>query len=265
MILNTPKIGIIITTFERNKLLYKCVASLIKNWQDNFELIIVDQGNYSSEKCKWILDNRLLDSYYHVPFNSGLSFCRNYGVQRAKHKQCEYILLGSDSFLFNSSIKKLNFLIKHDLFNYDILGFDLKNCVCGWEAKLDLIKEQHFELDFIDKKKEDNLLHENKVYIWECDITRNFFLVKINSLFNVKWDENLKLREHEEWFYRYKLANYKTGWTHYIHAKKETERPSNYKVFRDKNMREGLDYLLKKYKIKRWITYKNFERAKLDV
>ena len=41
------KIGIIITTFLRNELLEKSVKSVLNNWQNNWELIIVDQNKTS--------------------------------------------------------------------------------------------------------------------------------------------------------------------------------------------------------------------------
>ena len=255
----TSKIGIIITTFERDELLYKSVESLLENKCSNFELIIVDQGNISPEKQEWILNNNLINNYYYIQYNSGLSFCRNYGVKIATQKQCEYVLMGSDGFIFNNSIQYINYYIDNNLFNYNLVGFQLKNCVCDWEANLNLIPYQHFELDFIEKKYQSFYVLPIK-----CDIVRNFFLAKTDSLLNVQWDNNLKLREHEDFFWRFKQAGYKVGWTNYIYAEKMTERPNQYKKLRQKNMQEGLEYLKKKYNIQKWIQYKNVERTKFN-
>jgi len=230
------KIGIIITLFERNKLLFKSVQSLLDNWQNNFELIIVDQGHYSGEKSKWVFENNLINNYYYIPFDSGLSASRNYGVKKAKELGCDYVIIGSDSFLFNKSIQKINEIV--DLLNssdYSFCGFDLTNTICGWEAKLNLIEGQAFELDFVDKKQKDfdilTTAKPSKEYInedgspalvgdvipfWKVDICRNFFIAKIDMLLNIQWDENFRLLEHEDFFYRVKQAGYSGLWTNYI-------------------------------------------------
>jgi len=249
------KIGIIITAFERKELLTKCLDSLNKFKPSNCEIIVVDQSKeYNGD---WICGCR----YYKVPFDSGLSYCRNYGVQKAKELGCDYVLIGSDSFLFNESIQKIDKIV--DLLkssNHSFCGFELINTICGWEAKMKLIENQAFELDFIDKKEPHQII--NNIPFWNVDICRNFFLAKIDILLNVKWDENLKLREHEDEFMRIKQLGYKGLWTNYIIAEKMTDRPNEYKQLRDKNIREGLIYLQKKWNINKWVKYINLNKAK---
>ena len=260
------KIGILITTFLRDELLYKSIQSIADNWQDNFELIIVDQGEMDTNKHKWILDKNLNSCYYSVPFNSGLSYCRNFGVQKAKELGCEYVFIGSDSFLFNKSLQNINTITDLiEISDYDLIGFELANSICGWEAKLNLIEGESFELDFINKQdimSEYFNLPDNRPIILQCDIVRNFFIAKTESLLNVKWDENLLLGEHEDFFWQYKQAGYKCGWTDYISATKLTDRPPEYAKFRKQNFKEGIKKLREKYNINGWVTYKHLERAK---
>jgi len=253
------KIGFIITTMLRDELLRKSVESLLKYKQDNREIIVIDQGEITIEKRDWLKEKNV--HYYPISFDSGLSFSRNYGVQIAKQKNCDYVVIGSDSFLFNESIQKINTIV--DLLNssnYSFCGFSLDNCICGWEGKINLIEGQAFELDFVDKKKPHYIL--NKIPFWKIEICRNFFIAKIDILLNVQWDENLKLREHEDEFMRIKQAGYRGLWTDYIIAEKMTDRPNKYKQLRNKNMQEGLIYLQKKWNIKNWIKYKKFNNAK---
>ena len=82
------------------------------------------------------------------------------------------------------------------------------------------------------------------------------------SLLKVKWDNNLKLAEHEDFFHRYKKAGYKVCWTDAIIAEKMTDRPTEYLSYRKQNFEEGLQYLRKKYKTTGWVNYVNLERAK---
>lgn len=265
------KICFIITTFLRDELLYKSVNSLIPFLGQN-KIIIVDQGNLTEEKFKWLEDTgfeaidhccpnknqRLL--YYQVPFDSGLSYCRNYGVKKAKESDCQYVFIGSDSFLFNNSILKLHYLIEQKMFGYNIIGVELQPSVCGWEGKLNLIEGESFELDFLDKK--DPSLAKTDLNIYDVDICRNCFLAETNVLINTPWDENLKLAEHEDEFYRLKLANVKVGWTSSILLTKQTDRPTEYAKYRKEHFDNGMRYLLQKYHIKHWIKYVNLERAK---
>jgi glycosyltransferase involved in cell wall biosynthesis len=264
------KTSFIITTFKRDPLLYKSIESLVKYKQNNWEIIIVDQdGNFKKYDD---FNNNMKLHYYSVDYNSGLSFGRNFGVKKAKELECDYVVIGSDSFFFNSTITYLDILIKDiklDKWQYynqfNLIGFDLKNCICSWEAKLNLIQNQSFELDFIDKKNSSDFwtnfapIHYR---IYHCDIVRNFFLASTDSLLNVKWDENLKLGEHEDFFWRYKQKGYKVGWTNSIYATKMSERPTEYSKLRKQNFKEGIKKLKEKYNISDWVTYKNLERAK---
>jgi len=244
------KIAIIITTFLRDDLLKKAVESVYKNLPDeNYELIIIDQNSTEEKRKEYSKFN-----YYSVPFNSGLSYGRNFGVEKAKELECDYILISSDSFLCNHTLNNLD-IIKEiiDTDEFDLIGFELNNCKCGWEAYLSL-DCSGFELDFIEKDKQE-LIHK-------CDIIRNFFLARTDSLLDVKWDDNLKLCEHECFFWRYKKKGYKVGWTDLIVADKMTDRPHDYSTLRKVNFNEGLIYLKKKYKILGWVSYNHLDRAK---
>ena len=258
----------------RNELLFKSVQSLLDNWQDSFELIIVDQSERAKEKVFTYHAEKEQASHIHifdVPFDSGLSYCRNFGVKKAHELNCEYVIIGSDSFLFNESIKKINEIIK--ILNLkiwckerlDLIGFELENCCCDWEANLNMIENKSFELDFIEKSRKNDLLDLaswTRASIYKCDIVRNFFITRTYKLIDVAWDNNLKLGEHEDFFWRFKRAGYKVAWTDYIKAEKMTNRSNKYAKFRQINFQEGLKYLREKYNISGWVTYKNLERAK---
>jgi hypothetical protein len=266
------KLCFIITTFQRDKLLYKSVESLLPYLNDN-SIIIVDQGEMTEEKENWLNDNNF-DSinysrknncqqlfYYQVPYNSGLSYGRNFGVKKAKESGCDYVYISSDSFLMNNSILRLNNLIDNNLFGYDIIGNELVPSVCGWEGKLQLVENFAFVLDFIDKKSNPDFI-ANNLSIWNVDIMRNCFIAKINTLINTPWDENFRLAEHEDEFYRLKLAGTKCGWTKDICLTKQTDRPIEYDRLRNTNFNEGIKYLKQKWGIKGWVKYLHLERAK---
>ena len=258
------KIAIIITAFCRDELLYKSVQSTVDNCTNNcinnFEIIVIDQGYTSIHKRDWLQERNV--HYCPVSFDSGLSFCRNFGVKKAKELECNYVVIGSDSFLFNESLKKLNKMI--DIIQntkYSLIGFELKNCTCGWEASLNLIERKCFELDFIDKDGKPALVRDVTPF-WKVDICRNFFLATVGSLLLTEWDEKLKLAEHEDFFWRFKQNGFKCLWTNAIDGEKINDRPAKYANYRRINFNEGLAYLRTKWGLSGWVEYKNLERAK---
>lgn len=254
-------IAILITTFNRDELLYKAIQRLVDLNLKDCIVLVGDQGNISEDKRNYYnnLKSEKFD-WIELPFDCGLSYGRNRLVELAKEKECEYCILGSDSFLFTESIEKVNHLIGMNLYGYDLLGWELIPSTCGWEAKLKLIEGHSFELDFIEKdmkfSKADNF------GLYECDICRNIFIAKTESLFEVKWDENFRLCEHEDFFYRYKLQGFKVAWTNLILSNKMTDRPTKYADFRRVNFQEGKRLLMEKYNIKGWVSYQNLQRAK---
>jgi len=266
------KTAILISTFLRDSLLYKSIQSIVDNYTKDCIILIGDQGRASDKKAQWVLKmkEKMRDSFHYreYPFNCGLSYTRNRLVELAKEKKCDYVFLGSDSFIFNDDFKNICNLMQiiKDR-HFDIIGTELIPSICGWEAKLNLIKGDSFELDFIDKKKIHYIGFVDKkgypINLWDVDIMRNCFLAKTDVLLKTKWDENFKLCEHEDMFWRLKQADVKCGWTDYIILTKQTERPQEYKTkYRDINFREGQRLLKRKHNILGWVTYKNLKRAK---
>ena len=256
------KIAVIITTFLRDDSLRKCLNSLICNIPNNDHIIIVDQGN----KVDVVLKDEEAKKRVHykkIPFNSGLSMARNVGVSIANKLNCEYVVMGSDSFLFGMSINNINYLADNYLFGQDIIGFELSGCKCGWEAMIDLIPEKNFILDFIEKTPENSISDMIKLY--KCEIMRNFFIAKTQVLLDTPWDEDLKLGEHEDEFWRLKEKGIKCAWTDFIKAQKMNIHNAEYMKYRQQNFNGGLAKIKEKYGISGWVKYKHLERARIDV
>lgn len=267
-----PKIAIIIPTIHRDNLLMETIHSILDNYCDNFVILIGDQNkeeDYTDEKrffyktaCSEFhkgKDERI--KVLQLPYDCGISYSRNRLVQLAKDMNIPYCFISADSIKFTKSMKKINFLL-HLMEKYDILGVDLKNRKFGWEAYLNLVHGSHFELDFIDKTS----FKDFTVGIYNCDIVRNFFLAKTDSLLKVKWDENLKATEHEDFFWRAKHVGLKVGWSdicygEYIGEKSKKDN-SVYSRLRQKNFNESMRKLKDKYQIKSWVKYINLKRAK---
>lgn len=247
------KIAIILTSIERDKLLFQAIQSIRDNIQSNWVLII---GWQSKDKAMSFSHPQIYS--YELPYNCGISYARNDLIIKAYALGCTHVLLTADSILFTESMKKIDYLItKLDENNYDLIGLNLENRI-PWEANLEFIPNESFQLDFIDQKdKEKDLLVP-------CDIVRNFWLAKIESLIRVPYDEQLIMAEHEEWFWRFKQMGYKVCCTNYCTGtyNKGTETPE-YNKIRQTNFRLGIQRLKEKYNIKNWVTYNHLERTQL--
>ena len=149
------KIAIILTTFLRDNLMKQSVQSILDNWQENYELFVLDQGHKNKEKLNWFKERgfNCLDigsennkHYWELPWDCGLSLARNFGVQQANRKQCSYCLITADSIIFK---EKYNF---EDIIDFmeiqpivGIVGFELEKRI-PWECTLE-IKDNSFYFD----------------------------------------------------------------------------------------------------------------------
>jgi hypothetical protein len=208
---------------------------------------------------------------YALPYNCGIGYARNDLMQKALAFNCDYTLLTADSILFNESMKYINTLLpcfqkaeRKEWDGYDLIGLNLLNRI-EWEAKLNLIPNESFELDFIEKNVIDNnwCIGDTIFNVWDCDIVRNFWLARTEAVLEVPYDCRLVMCEHEDWFYRFKQAGYKVGCTKLCSGTyNKIENTPEYSTIREENFRLGKQRLLEKYQLKKWVTYKNIERIK---
>jgi hypothetical protein len=256
------KIGIILTTIERDKAFFMALKSILDTMQENWMVI----AGYQAED-KVIEFSHPQIYTYPLPYNCGISYARNDMILQAQACGCDYILLTADSILFNESIKYLyNILPILSENEYDLIGLNLLNRI-SWEAKLKLLSNDSFELDFIDKNSRicEWLVGDEIFNIWPCDIVRNFWIAKTKSLIKVPYDNNLIMCEHEDFFYRYKQAGYKVGCTNLCEGLyNKVQNTPKYDELRQQNFRIGQQRLKDKYSLKTWVTYKNLERIKND-
>ena len=181
-------ITICMKTIYRKNLLKENLKN-IRNRFNNIKIIIADDSDniYKKEIKKLIekyLDNNL--KYLELTFDSGLSKGRNECV---KNVNTEFIILSDDSRTINCDkniIYKLLTFLKENK-NYNIItGY------CP-ERVDDRRRGSRIE------KTKNNIKFKNlKLYFINFGI--NCFLVRTKFLKKYKWDEKLKLGEHEKYF-----------------------------------------------------------------
>lgn len=243
------QIVILYTTFLRDELMYKTLQSIVENNTSNCLILVADQGEYSVEKVEYF--KKLYNcNYYLLPYDCGLSYARNFLVQKASEFHIPYCLLTADSILFTEHYNFMNII---DFMKTDPkiakVGLKLNNRV-AWEFNLDLIPGDSFMLQVSKDFTTFNQIPYHKV-----DICKNFFLATTESILKVPWDNELKLLEHEDHCWRLKEAGYKTFTTNEVSANYISDKNAKYNEMRKRMYEEYNLKLRQKYGITSWIKY----------
>lgn len=247
-------IGILITTFCRDRLLFECLNSIEKYWDSNYYIIVVDQGHPSNEKDDfWIQKlKKITGDYIKTDFDIGPLKARNIAIKRFSELNIPYILMFADSmrFLQHYNFQSIiNFLEFNE--NNFLCGFNKTNSVCTWEC--DMKKTDRFELDIPRRAK---IEFENNEFL-PVDICRNIFLCKTKLLNNALYDENRKMGDHESSFYRWQQMGYLCYYHEDIVFDYTKYREPEYNKFREKNFNDGRTIMMNQYGLKGWISYSN--------
>lgn len=246
------KIAILITTFLRDNLLYKTLQKIVDNYTNNCIVFIADQGYADSEKDINIdyFKSQIPLEYYRLPFFCGISAARNFLINKAREMEIPYCLLTADSIQF---INPYNFddtieFLESDI-NNGIIGFDLLN-YATWRGTITLIPKQYFYVDIPDKAP----FQYKELSIIPVEMCSNFFIAKTNVLINNKWDEELKLMEFEDFFWRLKTnTNYKVFFTSDIKGRYIHNRTKEYEEYRNLANSQFNKLVCQKYGLTRWV------------
>lgn len=260
------KIAICIVTFLRDKLLKETVQSILKYWQDEYTVLIVDNGHPTKEKSDYFnsLDQDKV-KYFIKPYDCGLSACRNFMVDYATKNNIKYCWMSADSIQFTEkyNLKPIIEFLEEDPRRGMVECVEIN--AIPWAYDLELIKGECF---YLKKPRREPIIFKG-IKFQPCDIIRNFFIAKTESINYTKWDEKLKLGEHEDYFYRL-MNNYKSFTEEYgtdiyqpyqvfscdyIKATYLKVRPDEYNLMRRRMYGEFRRILKQKYKIKGWVKY----------
>jgi len=245
------KIAILITTFLRDSLLYKTIQTIVDNYPEDCIVLIADQGYADSEKDITLdyYKSQISLEYFKIPFDSGLSYARNFLVQKASEMSIPYCLVSADSIQFNQTYDFtpiIQFLELDE--KRGLVGFDLENSKAKWEYLIE-ITQKGIQLSYSDKDYFFSNLKLTKV-----DICRNIFLAKTKTLLNL-WDEELKLAEHEMSFLEYKKKGYEVYWTDsYVFKRISGRNNEEYETYR-KRFGNYQKIMKQKLGITGWVIY----------
>lgn len=248
------EITFLIKTFERKYSLVQLLNS-IEKWYFNIPIVIVDDSSESIEDIFKENYSGMNIKYIKTDFDIGASRGRNIGLDNI---DTEYFLLLDDDFYFREKVdlKKAIEIMEHN--ELDILGGmilnyrmvrNLNNIFFNkLQYKYKLCKAQNYLGKFYESGTELIVKRELKRFpkYEETDIVFQFFIGKTDIIREKnKWDEELYLSEHTEFFYRAWKNNLKVAFSKILRIEHRPTRLSNYSRFRDRNYEENF---MNKYK-----------------
>jgi glycosyltransferase involved in cell wall biosynthesis len=223
------KIAILITTFLRDKLLYKTLQTIVDFYPNESIVLIADQG-YNDEEKNINLDyikSQIPCEYYRLPFDCGLAYARNYLIQKAHEQQIPYVLMLADSIRFIASYRFepiMQFLELED--NRALVGFDLAGSKCPWEFLMEVTPKG------IKMYRSTKHTFFGNIKLTQIDICRNVFFAKTAAILNL-YDNDMKLCEHELAFLELKKRNYKAYCTDaYVFERVNNSNTKEYETYR---------------------------------
>ena len=193
----------IIKTFERPKKLFALLNSIEKFYPE-VPVIIIDDSKKPIKK-EWLPHIQ----YVYTEYDIGLSEGRNRAVKLVKTK---YFVLLDDDFEFAEQTQIEIFVTLLKKYNFDLIGG--KSCDFGYNndpIKAGFLKVYR-EVLYIGVYKYPSDVPDAV----PVDITVNFFLAKTDVIRKHPWDSELKIGEHESFFFNLKKHNVKVGYTPYV-------------------------------------------------
>ena len=119
--MKNPIISVIVPVYNLEKYLDCCLASLASQSFKNFEVIIVDASNDSSQEIAKKYINNYHNFHYYFQPKDGLGSARNYGISKSKGEYLAFV--DGDDYVDNNFLSHLySSLIRNDA---DI-------CICGY-------------------------------------------------------------------------------------------------------------------------------------
>ncbi len=192
------KITILSKTFGRRGNLARLVAS-IRGMYPRIPVLLADDGIPSNVT---LLSNWDLVSFYQLPFDVGLSAARNFLLQ---HVKTPFVFVCDDDFLFDPIGTDLSLMLDVQRSGFDIVGVrsPVDEDLWGFAFAGNITVENGSLV--IGSRAERRIAN----FLCGCkpvDIVQNIFLARSDILRKIRWDDVLKLGEHEDFFLRAKRA-----------------------------------------------------------
>jgi len=260
------KLSIGIKTFCRPEALYYCLNNFIfLEKYLGIQIIIADDSNEKYKKINKNIIKKFKDKnkkinikYLDLYFDTGLSYGRNKIIENCETK---YILIIDDSRTIDKNIKIYDMVYFLEETEYDLIGGIIKNRTSNnindinshYSGIFTNINNKNNKI-LINVKKTNKYIKNNYFEnAYQTNICLNCFIAKTESLLKTRWLEELKVGEHEFFFYNFFKNNFKCAITNNINF---IQCPDNLRIYPNdigKKYRNRADKLYQKYIKLNWL------------
>jgi len=196
------EVSIVIKTFERPRALERLLRSILASAAADSKILIADDSLHATASDLFERENI---QYFRLPYDSGLSYGRNYLVERVTTPYC---VLLDDDFVFipETNLGILLDIVKHK--DFDLAAGAVDGLIHGKPGYANLeVRDRNLSIKLGAPPRS----HCNGLPVY--DMVNNFFLAKTATLRDVGWDERFKIYgEHTDFFLRYS-AKYRVTFT----------------------------------------------------
>jgi len=199
--------AVLVTTFLRDELLFRCIKS-IRRYYPDIPIFVGDNGKSNLEKKNFCSEHQCM--LFELPFDLGVGGTRNETLKRIPSKY-RYIAIVEDDIIFTESTKLESWK--------RILDSEKEVGIVGGLLKWNPGDEQHYEADtwidnnthYIKKVESPEWKCEvGGIKYFLCDLILNVFMMKRSVWEVVKWDPQFKTAlEHSDFFLRLKYRSHK--------------------------------------------------------
>lgn len=200
--------AILVTTFLRDELLFRCIESIRKYYSD-IPIFVGDNGTPDPDKTKFCSEYKC--EILELPFDLGVAGTRNEALKLIP-QEYKYIVIVEDDIIFTEHT---------DLHVWrKILEAKKKIGIVGGLLKLSLTEDQHYEANtwidgnthYIEKLTNPEWKAIGDIKYCLCDLILNVFMMRKEVWDEVKWDPQFKTAfEHSDFFLRLKYKTDKFG------------------------------------------------------
>jgi GT2 family glycosyltransferase len=221
------KLSVLIKTFDRKRSLVKLLHSLQQRHPD-LPIFIADDSKEPYRDEIFSRFPQLDIQYYTLPFDTGLSAGRNYLLEKIT---TPWFLLCDDDFVVDHRLHLASTLATMEQEQLDIGGGCFINYTTtnnlrrftkilltpslAWRYVLNKPLMIHYNGNFHMKNNHCTLstsYRKPRSRVHYCDLVNNLFIGKTRSVKVMNgWDEDFKVGEHEDFFYRAKLHGLKVA------------------------------------------------------
>jgi glycosyltransferase involved in cell wall biosynthesis len=217
-----------IKTLLRPACLDRLLTSIFKKYPD-MKVVVVDDGK--EDLSIVFADQWPTVQYIKVSYDTGLGACRNIMVDAIDTKYTVYL---DDDFVFIKDTKLETFREILESGKVDLIGGQYKEHG-SFRLYHGLLEQKGDTLHYHRQSWREARVGSAQFSV--VDIVNNFFMAKTDQLQSTRWDSELKINTHTEFFLR-ACAQMRIGYCPEVHVHHAQKRNKAYNKLRARRFRE---------------------------